>query len=154
MESLTRLVEEASALALVGVKDIHVRFELDANADLVLADKVQIQQVLLNLMRNGIEAMANSARRELSVTSARTVNDMVEVRVADTGSGIAADVAENLFQPFFTTKPQGMGVGLSICRTIVEAHGGTISAERNPGGGTVFRFTIEAKAQQNIDANV
>ena len=154
VENLTRLVEEASALALVGVKDIHVRFELDANADLVLADKVQIQQVLLNLMRNAIEAMANSARRELTVTSARSVNNMVEVRVADTGSGVAADVAENLFQPFFTTKQQGMGVGLSICRTIVEAHGGTISAEPNPGGGTVFRFTIEATAQQNIDANV
>ena len=150
-ESITKLVEEASALALVGVTDVHVRFELDADVDQVSADKVQIQQVLINLMRNAIEAMADSTRRELTVSSAPSGSDMVEIRIADTGSGIGPDLTDNLFQPFFTTKLHGMGVGLSICRTIVEAHGGIISAEPNAGGGTVFRFTIRAMAPQNVD---
>ncbi len=150
-ESITKLVEEASALALVGVTDVNVRFELDADVDQVSADKVQIQQVLINLMRNAIEAMADSTRRELTVSSAPSGSDMVEIRIADTGPGIGPDLMDNLFQPFFTTKLHGMGVGLSICRTIVEAHGGIISAEPNAGGGTVFRFTIRTMAPQSVD---
>ncbi len=150
-ESTAKLVEEASALALVGVKDVHVRFELDPSADQVLADRVQIQQVLINLMRNAVEAMADSDRRELTVRSAAVEGELVEVRVSDTGSGIAPEIAANLFQPFFTTKIQGMGVGLSICRTIVEAHEGRISVEPNPGGGTVFCFTIRAMTKQDAD---
>jgi two-component system sensor kinase FixL len=150
-ESMSKLVEEASALALVGVKDVHVRFALDSTADQILADKVQIQQVLINLIRNAIEAMANSDRRELIIGSAPIEGDLVEIRIIDSGTGIAPDIANNLFQPFFTTKLHGMGVGLSICRTIVEAHEGRISAEPNPGGGTVFRFTIRAMSKEDAD---
>ena len=122
VESVKKLVEEASALALVGVKDqgIRVRFQLDPDADLVLADKVQIQQVLLNLIRNAIEAMEAVQKRELVVSTAATQDDMVTIAVADTGSGISPEVAAHLFQPFITSKRQGMGVGLSISRTIVE----------------------------------
>lgn len=151
-ENMTKLVEEASALALVGVKDVHIRFDLDPAVE-VLADKVQIQQVLINLMRNAIEAMAGSDRRDLTVRSALIDDDMVEVRVIDTGPGIAPEIAGHLFQPFFTTKVHGMGVGLSICRTIVEAHEGRISVEPNPDGGTVFCFTLRAMTKQDADTN-
>ncbi|HSI39735.1 MAG TPA: PAS domain S-box protein [Xanthobacteraceae bacterium] len=145
-ESLARLVEETSALALVGVREtgVRIRFRLDRRADQVLVDRVQIQQVLLNLMRNAVEAMETTERRELVVSNEAGEGGMVVVSVADTGSGLSGDVAARLFQPFVTSKPAGMGVGLSICRTIVEAHGGTIAAYANPGGGTVFRFTIPA----------
>jgi two-component system sensor kinase FixL len=151
VESISKLVEEASALALVGVKDrgIHVRFQLSQSNDLGLVDKVQIQQVLLNLIRNAIEAMQDSSRRELLVTSALTVDNMLLISVSDTGSGIAPEIFGQLFQPFMTTKLHGMGVGLSICRTIVEAHGGQIWVEPNPGGGTVFRFTVGAVTQED-----
>lgn len=153
VESVAKLVEEASALALVGAKDqgVRVRFQFDRSHDLVLADKVQIQQVLLNLIRNAIEAMQNSERREL-ILSTNPVQDgaMLMISVADTGAGIAPGIVSQLFQPFVTTKPQGMGVGLSISRTIVEAHGGRISVESNPGGGTVFRFTVRAVTTEEI----
>jgi two-component system sensor kinase FixL len=145
VESLSKLMEEASALALVGAKDrgVRVRFQFDPAADLVLADKVQIQQVMLNLIRNAIEAMDEAPHRELSISTRRS-DDMAIIEVADTGSGISDDVAAHLFQPFMTSKPQGMGVGLSISRTIVESHGGHIAAEPNPGGGTIFRFSLRA----------
>ena len=151
VESLSKLVEEASALALVGAKEhrIQVRFQFDPSADLVLADKVQIQQVVLNLMRNAIEAMENSERRDLTVSS-QSQGDLVVVSVADTGSGISEEVAAHLFQPFITSKAQGMGVGLSISRTIIEAHGGQITAEPNPGGGTIFRFTLRTVSQKEL----
>jgi two-component system, LuxR family, sensor kinase FixL len=144
VESITKLVEEASALALVGAKErgIRVTFQLDPRADLVLADKVQVQQVLINLLRNAIDAMEGSQRRELVVATRAEDDGMVAVSVADTGSGVASEVAGQLFQPFVTTKRQGMGVGLSISRTIVEAHGGEIWLEPNPEGGTVFHFTV------------
>lgn len=150
VEDVKKLVEEASALALVGAKDTGVRsrFEFDPRAKFVLADKVQIQQVLLNLMRNAIDAMEDSARRDLVVTTALAPNDMIEISVADTGAGISPEVGAQLFQPFITTKPHGMGVGLSISRTIVEAHGGTIAPRHNPGGGTVFCFTLPAVTEE------
>ena len=146
VESVKRLIEEASALALVGTKDqgVRVRFQFDPAVDLVLVDKVQIQQVLLNLLRNAVEAMEASQRRELVISTAAGDDDMVAVSVADTGSGIAPELMSQLFQPFVTNKRDGMGVGLSICRTIVEAHGGQITVEPNPGGGTIFRFTLRA----------
>lgn len=153
-ENLNKLIEEASALALVGVKDVDVRFHLDPSADHVLADKVQIQQVMINLMRNAIESMANSERRALTVRSTPIDDDFVEVRVSDTGSGIAPEIAEDLFKPFFTTKAHGMGVGLSICRTIVEAHEGSISVEPNHGGGSIFCFTIRAMTKQDVSGDV
>jgi len=152
VENITKLVEEASALALVGVKDrgVRVRFHFDPAVELVLADRVQIQQVLLNLMRNAIEAMEDAEKRDLVVSATPSAHDMVTVTVADTGTGIAPEVADQLFQPFVTTKRQGMGVGLSISRTIVEAHGGQIWIEPNPAGGTIFRFTLPAVNKEDI----
>ena len=147
-ESAAKLVEEASALALVGVKEhgVRVRLGLAPEAPHVLADRVQVQQVLLNLIRNAIEAMRAAERRELALDVAPAPADEAAVlfSVADTGPGLAPEVAAQLFQPFVTTKAQGLGMGLSICRTIIEAHGGRIWAEPNPGGGTVFRFTLPA----------
>jgi two-component system sensor kinase FixL len=152
VESLSKLIEEASALALIGEKDrqVDVRLALDPAADAVYADRVQVQQVLLNLIRNGIDAMqdGNSRRRALLITSDVTEEGWSRVSVADTGPGIADEVRERLFQPFMTTKPQGMGVGLSISRSIIEAHGGRIWAEANPGGGALFRFTLPPADQK------
>jgi two-component system, LuxR family, sensor kinase FixL len=152
VESVHKLIEEASAIALVGAKErgIRVRYLLDPAAELVLADRVQIQQVLINLMRNAIEAMESVESRELVISATRDNDNMIAMSVADTGMGISADVRAQLFQPFFTTKRQGMGVGLSISRTIIEAHGGEIRAEPNPGGGTVFRFTVPAVSKHEV----
>jgi len=155
IESLTKLVEEASALGLLGARErgIQVVYHLDPAVDLVLTDKVQIQQVMLNLIRNAIEAMDSSERRELTISSRLAGEGMVEVSVADTGSGIAPEVMAQLFQPFVTTKAQGMGVGLSICKTIVEAHGGHIVARSNPGGGTIFSLTLRTGTEIPRDAD-
>jgi two-component system sensor kinase FixL len=152
VESIAKLVEEASALALVGVKDqgVRVRFQFDPTVDLVLADKVQIQQVLLNLMRNAVEAMEQSPKRELVLSTASEEDEMVVITVADTGQGMSDDVRGQLFQPFFTTKRHGMGVGLSICRTIVEAHGGRIWADARTNGGTAFSFTLRAVSGKDL----
>jgi two-component system sensor kinase FixL len=153
VESITKLVEEASALALVGVKDlgIRVQFQFKPDTDLVIADRVQVQQVVLNLIRNAMDAMETSQRRDLVVAIAPAGDGLVKISVADSGSGIAPEVAEQLFQPFITTKRQGMGVGLSISRTIVEAHNGRIWAEPNPTGGTIFHFTIAAVNEGDVD---
>jgi two-component system sensor kinase FixL len=152
VEPMSKLVEEACALALVGAKDLGVRvkFEFNPATDLALADRVQIQQVLLNLVRNAIEAMQDRERRELTVAVAPSPGDMVKISVSDTGSGIAPEFAEQLFQPFMTTKRHGMGVGLSISRTIIEGHGGQIWTEPNPGGGTVFSFTLRAVTPEGV----
>jgi two-component system, LuxR family, sensor kinase FixL len=142
-ERLDILVEEASALALVGLGDrgVTVQFERDPALPPVIADRVQIQQVLLNLLRNAVEAMEGSTIRALTLGTARW-DSMVAVSVADTGSGIPPSIEALLFQPFVTTKSEGMGIGLSVCRAIVEAHGGRLWAEPNPDGGSVFRFTL------------
>jgi two-component system sensor kinase FixL len=153
VESAKKLAEEAGALALVGVKDqgVRVRFRFDPTVDLVLADKVQIQQVLLNLIRNAVEAMEGCARRELVISTMPAEDGMVAISVSDTGTGVAPEMANQLFQPFVTTKRQGMGVGLSISRTICEGHGGRISSEPNPGGGTIFRFTLRAVSNEEVN---
>ncbi len=152
VEDVKKLVEEASALALVGAKDrgVRVRFAFDPRVDFVLADKVQVQQVLLNLMRNAIEAMEESEKRELVVATAPAQDNLIAISVADTGTGIAPEVSAQLFQPFITTKRHGMGVGLSISRTIIEAHGGSIAPRPNPGGGTVFSFTLPAVSKEEV----
>ena len=143
-ESIGKIIEEAAALALIGAKERGVKVQLQSAPQLpdVLIDKVQIQQVVVNLMRNAIEAMELSHRRELTISAAMNEDGTVVISIVDTGPGIAPEVAARLFQPFVTTKAQGMGVGLSICRSIVEAHNGKLWAEPNPDGGTVFRFTV------------
>jgi len=137
------LLEEAAALALVGAKEQGVRVTLRCDRDVpdIVVDKVQIQQVALNLIRNAIEAMETVSRRELTIAVKRQ-KDAALFSVTDTGTGIAPEIAQHLFEPFVTSKPNGMGVGLSICRTIIEAHGGRIAADSNKGGGTIFEFTI------------
>ncbi len=153
IENLPKLVEEASALALVGAKekDVRVTFNFDSNASLVLADRIQVQQVLLNLIRNAIEAMQDAPQRQLVVATKVLPNDhLIEVSVSDTGTGIAPEIMEQLFQPFITTKKHGMGVGLSICRTIVESHGGKIWVESKPNQGTSFRFTLRSISQEEL----
>ncbi len=144
VESVAKLVEEAGALGLVGAREqgVVLRFDLDPAHDLVLADRVQIQQVLVNLFRNALEAMHAPGRRELTVSNMPVANDMIQIAVTDTGHGFAEGVKSGLFQPFFTTKPTGMGVGLSISRTIIEAHGGQMWAEPNEAGGATFRFSL------------
>ena len=155
VESIAKLIEEASALALFGAKEngITVRFQIDPLADLVLADRVQIQQVLLNLMRNAVDAMkeSTSERRDLVLSTTGLPDHTVEVAIADTGPGIAEEIMSQLFRPFTTTKREGMGVGLSISRTIIDAHGGRIWAEPNPSGGTIFRFTLRSASPEESD---
>ena len=150
-EDVRKLVEEAGALALVGSREMGVRtvFDFGPGADMVMADRIQIQQVLINLMRNAMEAMRNSERRELVVTTAPAEPGRVGVSVSDTGHGIPEDVAADLFKPFLTTKPGGMGIGLSISKRIVESHGGTLTMRQNPGGGTVFCFTLPAMSEEH-----
>jgi two-component system, LuxR family, sensor kinase FixL len=146
VESLAKLIEEAGALGLAGAREqsVQLRFNVNPLADLVLVDRVQIQQVLVNLFRNALEAMAQSPRRELVATNRKVADDMIEVEVSDTGTGFQDDVKPNLFQTFFTTKETGMGVGLSISRSIIEAHGGRMWADNNEAGGATFRFTLPA----------
>lgn len=151
-EDIRKLIEEAGALALVGAREQGIRavFQFGVGADHVFTDRVQIQQVLINLMRNAMEAMRGSERRDLTV---RTFADgkFVAVEVSDTGPGIPDEIAEQLFTPFTTTKAGGMGIGLSISRRIIEAHGGTISVTRNEHGGATFRFTLPAHTEAPID---
>jgi two-component system sensor kinase FixL len=151
VESLSKLIEEAGALGLAGAREqnIQLRFNLNPKFDQVLVDRVQIQQVLVNLFRNALEAMAQSPKRELIVANTGVADDMIEVTVSDTGSGFHDDVKPNLFRTFFTTKETGMGVGLSISRSIIEAHGGRMWAESNPSGGATFRFTLPAASNES-----
>jgi two-component system sensor kinase FixL len=152
VESLSKLVEEAGALGLAGAREqgVMLRFNLDPTSDLVLADRVQIQQVLVNLFRNALEAMSSSTLRELIASNTKVADDMIEVAISDTGHGFGDDIRPNLFQPFFTTKEHGMGVGLSISRTIIETHGGRMWAETNGAGGATFRFTLPAASARDI----
>lgn len=148
LESPEVLVEDA--ITLLGTIDssVNLSTEISGNLPRVLVDRVQLQQVLVNLMRNAIEAMQGSANRQLMLCMKPTDNDMIEVALADSGPGLAPEVAARLFQPFVSTKPSGMGVGLSICHSIISQHGGRIWAEANPDGGTIFRFTLPAAEER------
>jgi two-component system sensor kinase FixL len=149
-ENVRKLIEEAGALALVGSREQGVRsvFEFAPDTEDVLVDRVQIQQVLINLMRNAMEAMRESDRRELIVRTIREGDGRVAIEVADTGPGISDEIAARLFQPFVTSKANGMGIGLSISKRIIEAHGGTISVSRNSEGGATFRFSLPVAARE------
>jgi len=153
VENLPDLIAEAAALGLIGAKEKGVRshFDFDAGAALVLVDKVQIQQVVINLIRNAVEAMANSPERQIWVCTRKEEDGMVRVTVADTGPGVAEHVAQQLFTAFVTTKSEGMGLGLSICRTIVEANGGRIFLEPRKGGGSQFHFTLVGADAENMN---
>jgi two-component system sensor kinase FixL len=154
LETMRKLIEEAGALALVGSREQGVRsvFEFAPQGAEVLVDRVQIQQVLINLMRNAMEAMRESERRELVVRTAIEGGNVV-VEVADTGPGVSSEVAERLFQPFVTSKASGMGIGLSISKRIIEAHGGEISASRNENGGATFRFSLPLAGNEVSNAD-
>lgn len=144
-EDLPSLINEASALALVGTRErgIAAQFFYSPDASPVFVDKIQVQQVLVNLMRNAIEAMDASAIRSLSVSTALLDKDTVQIIIADTGPGLDPAIRARLFDAFASTKGDGMGLGLSICRTIVEAHGGRIFARDAQGSGTEFVFTLK-----------
>jgi two-component system sensor kinase FixL len=125
-------------------RGVSLQAELAPNLPKVRADRVQVQQVILNLALNAMEAMHGqpAEHRKVLIRSARANGDEAQVSVADSGIGIAAELLPRIFNPFVTTKPSGMGLGLSISRTIVESHGGRIRAENLPVGGAAFHFTL------------
>jgi C4-dicarboxylate-specific signal transduction histidine kinase len=124
---------------------VTLQMDLPPSLPMVRGDRVHLQQVLLNLLVNGADALNGSptGQRRLEVQACRAGNQAVEVAVRDTGHGIAVEKLAQLFEPFFTTKSSGMGIGLAISKTIVEAHGGRIWAENNADGGATFRFTLK-----------
>ncbi len=151
---LDTLVNDAAVLGLVGARAGGVDWSIDVEANLgeVLADRVQIQQVMVNLIRNAIEAMEQTEVRKLSIRARAVDREWAEICVADSGPGVAEAAREQLFQPFTSTKAKGMGLGLSICRTIVEAHGGKLTAEFGEGSGTVFKLTLMRAQRDGYDA--
>jgi signal transduction histidine kinase len=150
VENLPSLIREASGLASAGTgaQGVQVRLRFDPSAEKVLGNRIQLQQVMLNLIRNAHEAMAQSERRELDVVTARLDEQSIEIAVADRGPGLSDEITKHLFEPFHTTKRDGMGLGLSICRSIVEAHGGNLRYQPNRGGGAMFRITLPATPEQ------
>jgi PAS domain S-box-containing protein len=145
---LNAVVREATDLARLETrrKDIALQLDLAGALPPVPADAIQIEQVVLNLVRNAIEAIdgAHPPRREIAVRTGLGANRGVEVAVFDTGPGFAATDTAHLFDPFYTTKPDGLGMGLTISRSIIEAHGGELHAAPNPDGGATFRFVLPA----------
>ncbi|MGN6376807.1 MAG: PAS domain-containing sensor histidine kinase [Sphingomonas sp.] len=143
-ERLPDLIEEAARLALVGASERSIRtfYDFDPRCRVVVVDRIQIQQVLVNLLRNAVDALSDAPHRDIHVSTAPERDGMIRVTVRDTGPGLDGQVADQLFTAFTTTKRNGMGLGLSICRTIVEAHGGRIWYERSSDGGAIFNFTL------------
>ncbi|HKQ10052.1 MAG TPA: ATP-binding protein, partial [Rhizomicrobium sp.] len=145
-ENPATLVEDT--VALLGILDMRYRLhaELAPGLPLIPVDRVQIQQVLVNLMRNAVEAMENSTHKELSLSVGSTQTDMMEFRLRDSGPGLSGKVRERIFEPFNSTKQDGMGVGLSICKRIIQDHGGRIWVEDAPGGGAIFCFSLPVRS--------
>jgi signal transduction histidine kinase len=143
---LADLMEETRAFADIEAKKTGVQIQVDIPEDLppIVVDRIMIEQVLLNLLKNGIEAMHDTPaeRRRLQVSAQRVDGRQLEVAVEDHGHGLADEDLEKVFAPFYTTKPEGMGIGLAICRSIIEYHQGRLWAEPARDGGTVFRFTV------------
>jgi PAS domain S-box-containing protein len=132
-----------------GRRGVAIETDLAADLPLIRGDKVHLQQIFLNLLLNGMDAMADTTgARKLTVRTALNENGCVAIAVSDAGPGIGPDRLPRLFDPFFSTKKEGMGLGLPIARSLVEAHGGRIWAENNPGGGATFRFTLPPGAKQ------
>jgi two-component system, LuxR family, sensor kinase FixL len=152
---LGKLINDATTLGLLGAREKGVSWsiEIEPGVDHVLADRVQIQQVMVNLMRNAIEAMETAPTKFLTIAARPRSEDLVEILVADTGHGIPAEMRDQLFLPFISTKARGMGLGLSICRTIVEAHDGHLTVEARPEGGTMFKFTLPRGPQEDQNDN-
>jgi two-component system, LuxR family, sensor kinase FixL len=150
---LSKLINDATTLGLVGAREKGVSWSIEIEPDIenVLVDRVQIQQVMVNLMRNAIEAMDGSPNKYLTIKARPKGNEEVEISVSDTGHGVPAEMMDQLFLPFISTKAQGMGLGLSICRTIVEAHGGRMRVGAVDDGGTVFSFTLPRADKEMLD---
>lgn len=144
VEAINPVVREAVELAMVGSRQqaVATAFELASGLPDLLIDRVQMQQVLINLVRNSLDALAAVEHRALTVRTSLAAGGGVQIDVIDTGPGLAREVAERLFQPFVTTKPSGIGIGLSICKTIVDAHGGRLWTTANPTGGTAFHIAL------------
>ncbi|MCP3470174.1 PAS domain S-box protein [Bradyrhizobium sp. CCGUVB1N3] len=149
---VNRVVREAVALVQreMATHAVSVRMELRSELPNIFGDRIQLQQVLINLIMNGIEAMegVRDRPRELVIRSDPDENGSVLVSVTDRGVGISADAIDRMFTPFFTTKSSGLGMGLSICRSIIEAHGGRLSASPNPGCGATFQITLPSHQEQ------
>jgi two-component system sensor kinase FixL len=146
---LKEVIEEIRSLAELDARANNISLEIDIadNLPQLVADALQIQQVVLNLLRNGIDAMLDCEpeSRQLELHGYISAPDQVRIDVIDKGGGISPAVRDQLFIPFFTTKPGGMGMGLAISQTIVKSHGGTLGFENNPGGGTTFYVTLPTK---------
>ncbi|HWH18404.1 MAG TPA: PAS domain-containing protein [Allosphingosinicella sp.] len=152
-EDLGKLIEDAGVIAFLDAHLLGVThsIKVDPDAQWVDVDRIQVQQVLINLIRNSMQAMQSVERREIVVEARKASDAFVEVSVADTGDGISPEVRDALFSPFQGTKADGLGIGLSISRTIIEAHGGKIWAEDRDGGGSVFRFTLPRCEEPNCE---
>lgn len=147
-EFLRNLIEEAQVLGLIDSESrgVSCRLDISHDADRALVDRVQMQQVLINLIRNAVEAMEACPRREILISSVRIGTDKIEMTIADTGPGLPEAVLQTLFSPFKTTKAGGLGLGLSICRTIVEDHGGSITGANGAEGGAIIRVVLPRPA--------
>ncbi|MGJ0505908.1 MAG: sensor histidine kinase [Methylocystis sp.] len=147
--SLRGLIEETCSVNRPALEkaEADLQLRLDAAQDTVQADRVQIMQVLSNLLRNAVDAMAEAGERHVTI-ACHNEDHTVRVDVADSGTGVAEGVRDRLFEPFMTTKPRGMGVGLAMCRTIIEAHGGRIWMEPNAAGGSTFSFVLPCEPRQ------
>lgn len=158
--SIQSLIEGLAPLVELQAQQFFVAIQTGCDASLppVLADRVLLEQVLLNLTRNAIESMQNVARSQRILRIVAQLDfdgetNNVVVSVIDRGHGIPPDVAERLFSPFFSTKAEGMGMGLNICRTAIEFHGGTLTHVDNPQGGTIFRFSLPALSKNTVNAD-